>query len=56
MGSGYANVVERCLTGNFDCLKQGRKAGNDIRAKLAFEFHEKVVVPLQLRAVMERTE
>ncbi|KAH7131312.1 hypothetical protein EDB81DRAFT_845825 [Dactylonectria macrodidyma] len=52
MGSGYANIVCKCLKGSFKCLKwewKGKGEGGD-DAALTREFHELVVEPLRLRA------
>ncbi|KAF3100735.1 hypothetical protein TWF102_005114 [Orbilia oligospora] len=52
MGPGYAEIVRRCLTGSFDCLKGNSKSDDGGDAELTREFHELVVEPLRLRAMM----
>ncbi|EGX44862.1 hypothetical protein AOL_s00176g33 [Orbilia oligospora ATCC 24927] len=52
MGPGYAEIVRRCLTGSFDCLKGNSKSNDGGDAELTREFHELVVEPLRLRATM----
>jgi len=49
MGTGYAEIVERCLTGKFESLK-GEEAIGRRNAELAREFHESVVESLRLSA------
>ncbi|KAF3159686.1 hypothetical protein TWF788_003661 [Orbilia oligospora] len=52
MGPGYAEIVRRCLTGSFDCLKGNSESDDGGDAELTREFHELVVEPLRLRAMM----
>ncbi|KAF3295301.1 hypothetical protein TWF132_001996 [Orbilia oligospora] len=52
MGPGYAEIVRKCLTGSFDCLKGNSRSDDGGDAELTREFHELVVEPLRLRAMM----
>ncbi|KAF3270731.1 hypothetical protein TWF217_007008 [Orbilia oligospora] len=52
MGPGYAEIVRKCLTGSFDCLKGNSKSDDGGDAELTRKFHELVVEPLRLRAMM----
>ncbi|KAL2159349.1 hypothetical protein VTH06DRAFT_2352 [Thermothelomyces fergusii] len=55
MGSGYARIVERCLTGSFACLAEGRREREGRNVELTREFYASVVEPLRARAMLERS-